>query len=179
VGRSQVEGYWPEGPAAASSAAGPPGKKATGSFDLYAFPADGPSTGQEGHQDESMDKYRPGTSAGGDDPTAETQRPFAPRRSRLLCESGRMASCALRVECAGVRSAEKVDAEGNVEPCAVTGQAHHQQARPFQPVRHVQAADVQGSQPETLDERRHARLRLRVVAGEQHVQRAAQGQDVG
>ena len=35
------------------------------------------------------------------------------------------------------------------------------------------------AQPEGLDERRHARLGLRVVAGEEHVQRAAQGQDVG
>src|SRR6202042_2562374 len=35
-----------------------------------------------------------------------------------------------------------------------------------------------GAQPEALDERRHAPLGLRVVAGDEHVQRAALGQDV-
>src|SRR5690349_11997743 len=39
-----------------------------------------------------------------------------------------------------VCSAEIADAEGEVEvPHAVAGQAHHQQTRPFQPVRHFQA----------------------------------------
>ncbi len=61
----------------------------------------------------------------------------------------------------------------------MAGQPHHQQGRPLQPVRHLQAADIQRAQPETLDERRHAHLGPRVVAGEEHVQRAAQGQDVG
>src|SRR3984893_12219857 len=77
-----------------------------------------------------------------------------------------------------VRSARDVDAEGDVEPCAVAGQAHQQQARSLPPVRHRPVSGVQRAQPEALDERRHARLGVRVVAGDEHVQRAALGQDV-
>jgi hypothetical protein len=45
-----------------------------------------------------------------------------------------------------VRSAEIADAEGEVEgPHAVAGQADHQQARPFQPVRRLQAPASRGS----------------------------------
>jgi hypothetical protein len=48
-----------------------------------------------------------------------------------------------------------VDAEGEV--VGIEGpaddQAHHQQARSLQPVRHVQAAGVQRAQGEALDER--------------------------
>jgi hypothetical protein len=40
----------------------------------------------------------------------------------------------------------------------VAGEAHHDYAGSFQPVRHVQAADVQRAQPEALDERLYARL---------------------
>src|SRR6204780_1353660 len=77
-----------------------------------------------------------------------------------------------------VRSARDVEAEVDVEPCAVAGQAHQQRAHSFQPVRHHQVSRVQRAQPEALDERRHARLGPRVVAGDEHVQRAALGQDV-
>jgi hypothetical protein len=45
-----------------------------------------------------------------------------------------------------VRSAENADAEGEVEgPHAVAGQADHQQARLFQPVRRLQASGIQGA----------------------------------
>jgi len=51
------------------------------------------------------------------------------------------------------RSAEGADTEGEV---ALDGpadrQAHHQQARTFEPVRHLQAAGVQRAQAEALDE---------------------------
>src|ERR1039458_6222363 len=78
-----------------------------------------------------------------------------------------------------VRSAGEVDAEREVEvPHAMAGQADHHQAHPFQPAGHLQAAGIQRAQPEALNERRHARLGPRVVAGEEHVQRAALGQDV-
>jgi hypothetical protein len=60
----------------------------------------------------------------------------------------------------------------------VAGQAHLDQARSFQPVRQFQAADVQRAQPEALDERLHARLRLRIVAGDEDVERLALLQDM-
>src|SRR4051812_36119601 len=44
----------------------------------------------------------------------------------------------------------------------VASQAHQDQARPFQPVRHVQAADVQRAQSEAGDELHHVRLGARV-----------------
>src|SRR3984957_11492402 len=77
-----------------------------------------------------------------------------------------------------VRSARDVDAEVDVEPCAVAGQAHQQRAYSLQPVRHRQVSGVQRAEPEALNERRRACLGVRVVAGDEHVQRAALGQDV-
>ena len=51
-------------------------------------------------------------------------------------------------------SSAEVDAEGEVEaPHAIAGQAHRQQARSLQPVRHAQVAGVPRAQPEALDER--------------------------
>src|SRR5487761_740620 len=62
------------------------------------------------------------------------------------------------------------DAEGEVPvPHPVAGEAHRDHARSFQPVRHFQAADVQRAEPEALDERRHARLGLRIVASDEDV----------
>lgn len=55
---------------------------------------------------------------------------------------------------AWVRSAGNVDAEGEaVVPHAIAAQAHHQQARSLQPVRHRQVAGVQRAQSQGLDER--------------------------
>jgi hypothetical protein len=50
---------------------------------------------------------------------------------------------------------------------------HHQQTRSLHPVRHLQVADVQWTQGETLYERRDACIGLGVVAGDEDVQRAA------
>ena len=51
-------------------------------------------------------------------------------------------------------SSAEADAEGEVQaPHAIAGQAHRQQARPLQPVRHAQVAGIQRAQPEALDER--------------------------
>src|SRR3954466_10594795 len=78
-----------------------------------------------------------------------------------------------------VRSAENADAESDVEsPRAVAGQAHQQRPRAFQPAGHLQAADIEQTQSEALDERRHSGLGRRVISGEEHVQRAPQGQDM-
>src|SRR3954471_12704883 len=78
-----------------------------------------------------------------------------------------------------VRSAENVDAEGDVEAArAVAGQAHQQRSHPFQPAGHLQAADIEGTQSEAFDERRHTRLGPRIVSGEEHVQRVLLGQNV-
>src|SRR3954453_8777897 len=65
---------------------------------------------------------------------------------------------------------ELVDAEGEA-PMAdpVAGEAHRDQAHSFQPVRQFQAADVQRAQPEALDECRHARLGLRIVASDEDI----------
>src|SRR3954454_5396123 len=78
-----------------------------------------------------------------------------------------------------VRSAENADAESDVEsPRAVAGQAHQQRPCAFQPAGHLQAADIERTQSEALDERRHSGLGRRVISGEEHVQRAPQGQDM-
>ena len=72
------------------------------------------------------------------------------------------------------------DAEGEVPvPHPVAGEAHLDQARSFQPVRHSQAADVQRAQPEALDERLHARLGLLIVASDEDAEQQAllQGRD--
>src|ERR1022692_1220663 len=77
------------------------------------------------------------------------------------------------------RSAENADAEGEVEvPHAVAGQAHRQRPDPFQPAGYLQAADIERTQSEALDERRHTRVGPRVISGEEHVQRTPLGQDV-
>jgi hypothetical protein len=77
------------------------------------------------------------------------------------------------------RSAENADAEGEVEvPDAVAGQAHRQRPDPFQPAGHLQAADIERTQSEALDEPRHSGLGPRVISGEEHVQRTLLGQDV-
>ena len=48
---------------------------------------------------------------------------------------------------------EKVDAEREAEvPYATAAQAHHQQARSPEPVRHRQVAGVQRAQSDALDE---------------------------
>src|SRR5271154_2518479 len=60
----------------------------------------------------------------------------------------------------------------------MTGETHEDQTRSFQPVRHVQAADIQRAQPETRDELRHARLALRIVASEEHIHRPTLLQDM-
>ena len=52
----------------------------------------------------------------------------------------------------------------------VAGEAHDDDARAFQPVRHAQSADIEWTQIEALDEFRHAGLRPRVVAGHEDVQ---------
>jgi hypothetical protein len=67
---------------------------------------------------------------------------------------------------ARVRSAENADAEGEVEPHAVLGQADRQRPDRFQEAGHHQAADVERPQSEALDERRHTRLGLRIVSGD-------------
>ena len=62
------------------------------------------------------------------------------------------------------------DAEGEVQvPHPVVGEAHRDHACSFQPVRHFQAADVQGAQPEALDERLHTCLGLRIIASDEDV----------
>src|SRR6202012_4446557 len=62
------------------------------------------------------------------------------------------------------------DAEGEVPvPHPVPGEAHRDQARPFQPVRHFQAADVQRAQPEALAESLDTRLGTLVVPSEKDV----------
>jgi hypothetical protein len=67
------------------------------------------------------------------------------------------------------------NAEGEVAALdgSADGHSHHHHSRAFKPARHLQAADVQGAQVESLDESRDARLGPGVVAGDQHVQRPA------
>src|ERR1700712_3206447 len=78
-----------------------------------------------------------------------------------------------------VESVENADTEGDVEAFrAVPSQAHQQQPDPFQPAGHVQATDVEWTQSEAFDERRHTRFGPRVIAGVEHVQRVSAGQDV-
>jgi hypothetical protein len=76
--------------------------------------------------------------------------------------------------CAG-RSAESVDAEPEVvvPDGFADKRGHHQQTRSLHPVRHLQVADVQWTQGETLYERRDACISDGVVAGDEDVQRAA------
>src|SRR3954453_19287453 len=65
---------------------------------------------------------------------------------------------------------ELADPESEVPvPDPVAGECHRDHAHPFQPVRHGETADVQRAQADALDERRHARLRLRTVAGDEDV----------
>src|SRR6185312_12778880 len=86
-----------------------------------------------------------------------------PRCSRGLLEDVGLAQ--------GGSAGEFGGAECDVEVVqSMTGEAHEDQARSLQPVRHGQAADVQRAQPETGDELRHARLGLRIVAGHEHIQ---------
>src|ERR1700712_723238 len=76
-----------------------------------------------------------------------------------------------------VESVENADTQGDVEAsCAVPSQAHQQQPDPFQPAGHVQATDVEWTQSEAFDERRHTRFGPRVIAGVEHVQRVSAGQ---
>src|ERR1700761_3455008 len=81
---------------------------------------------------------------------------------------------------ARVRSAENVDAEEEVGVLNGVGdEAHLQQGGVLQRPRHGQRPGVQRAQSHALDERRHVGLGLRVVAGHEHVHRAALGQHIG
>ena len=72
-----------------------------------------------------------------------------------------------------VRSAENADAEEEVGVLDGVGdEAQLQQGDVLQCPRHGQLPGVHRAQSQALDERRHACLRLRVVPGDEHVQRA-------
>jgi hypothetical protein len=58
------------------------------------------------------------------------------------------------------------------------GACRRRRPAPLQPMRHGPVAGVQRAQSKALDERRNARLGLRVVAGDEHSQQAALGQDI-
>src|ERR1019366_5357174 len=63
-----------------------------------------------------------------------------------------------------VGASANIDVQGDVEGAgAVFGQADHHQAERLERLGHLQAADIQRAQPETLEESRDARLGLRIV----------------
>lgn len=70
-----------------------------------------------------------------------------------------------------VRSTEKADADREVGvPDGVGHEAQTQHAGVLQRPRHEQRPGIHRAQPEALDERRDACLRLRIVSGDEHVQ---------
>src|SRR6185312_3696293 len=64
-----------------------------------------------------------------------------------------------------------IDVHGEVPRAgAVFGKADHHQAERLERLGHVQAADIQRTQPETLEEGRDERLRPCIVGGDERVE---------
>src|SRR6187402_1832 len=74
--------------------------------------------------------------------------------------------------------AAQFDLQGDVEAAgAVLSQADEHQAERFERRRHVQAADIERTQTETLDEGRDAGLGIRIVGGDERVEASTLSED--
>ena len=74
-------------------------------------------------------------------------------------------------------SSERPGAEGDVEAGAVARHADQEDAGPFEGVGHLEPSCVEGPHVQALQERGDTRLRLDVVAGEEHVEGLVLGKD--